>query len=152
MRSPRSLIFAISTPKSGFWMLGDGFEVRKAASSVGFVGERPVPRRPHAGPLDIAQIRNLGLCSTSSVGFLFWDRRPAGRDQDSRQPRSVAPAPHIDHSSRVGQHLCQQSRQGLFSSSDLRHNFSSDSGSHMQALADSPSEKLRFWFPDATLS
>ena len=31
-------------------MLGDAFEVRKAASSVGFAGERPVPRRPHAGP------------------------------------------------------------------------------------------------------
>ena len=35
------LIFAISTPKSGFWMLGDAFEVRKADSSVGFAGERP---------------------------------------------------------------------------------------------------------------
>ena len=31
-------------------MLGDAFEVRETASSVGFAGERPVPRRPHAGP------------------------------------------------------------------------------------------------------
>ena len=35
------LIFAISIPKSGFWMLGDALEVRKAASRVGFAGERP---------------------------------------------------------------------------------------------------------------
>ena len=34
------LIFAISTPKSGFWMLGDAFDVGKPASSVGFAGER----------------------------------------------------------------------------------------------------------------
>ena len=40
-QSPRFLIFAISTPKSGFWMLGDAFEVRKAASSVGCAGGRP---------------------------------------------------------------------------------------------------------------
>ena len=74
-------------------MLGDAFEVRKAASSVGFVGQRPGPRRPHAGPssgrspanptlpaafltskaspsmhnadfgVDIAKSRNLGLCN-----------------------------------------------------------------------------------------
>ena len=74
-------------------MLGDAFEVRKAASSVEIAGERPVPRRPHAGPssgrspanptllgasltskpspsiqnpdfeVDIAKIRALGLCS-----------------------------------------------------------------------------------------
>ena len=31
-------------------MIGDAFEVRKAASSVGFAGERPVPRCALAGP------------------------------------------------------------------------------------------------------
>ena len=88
-QSPRFLIFAISTPKSGFWMLRDAFEVREAASSVG--GERPddgpacgrrgtgrSPANPtllaafltsKASPsiqnpdfgVDIAKIRNLGL-------------------------------------------------------------------------------------------
>ena len=31
-------------------MLGDALEVRKAASSVGFAGHRPIPHRLHAGP------------------------------------------------------------------------------------------------------
>ena len=31
-------------------MLGDAVEVRKAASNMGFAQERPVPRRPLAGP------------------------------------------------------------------------------------------------------
>ena len=31
-------------------MLGEAFEIRKAASSMGFAAERPVPRRPFAGP------------------------------------------------------------------------------------------------------
>ena len=48
-QSPRLLIFAISTPKSRFWRLGDAFEVRKAASSVGFAGEHSVACRPLAG-------------------------------------------------------------------------------------------------------
>ena len=47
--------FVISTLKLGFWMLGDAFEVRKAASSVGFAGERPddssASRRRPAGVL-----------------------------------------------------------------------------------------------------
>ena len=88
------LIFAISTLKARFCIRGDVFEVRKAASSVGFGGERPddgsadrrrgmgrSPANPtllaaflnsKASPsiqnrdfgVDIAKIRSLGLCYT----------------------------------------------------------------------------------------
>ena len=40
-KDKRFLFFAIAPPKSGFWLLGDAFEVRKATGSVAFAGERP---------------------------------------------------------------------------------------------------------------
>ena len=49
-------------------MLEDAFEVRKAANSVGFAGERPVPRRPHAGPSSWRSDLDHGFLNSSSGG------------------------------------------------------------------------------------
>ena len=68
-QSPRLLIFAISSPKSEFWMLGDAFEVRKAASRVGFTGERQ-DDGPSSGRRPVMQTAGDGAlpCESHATG------------------------------------------------------------------------------------